>query len=242
VFCFFWNPENPAILLILSKKFRCGFCAPTPNVRGFPIYQALSRGFCAPGAKHSTWPIHEALSRGFCAPGAKHSTWPIHEALSRGFSLIEVVLALGVIAFALVGIMGLFPVAMKSAQESQRETRATLIAQQIFSDLRVASGTHRMYVRGPSPTNSSWVVTNFSLATDNNAAFLAYDQAGSGLTNNLTSANPVTDPSAIFLATIAVDTNTGTANLSRVQATIEAPAAAPSANRTKYTFVTLMNY
>ena len=167
---------------------------------------------------------------------------PTYHALSRGFSLIEVVLALGVIAFALVGIMGLFPVAMKSAQESQRETRATLIAQQIFSDLRAGNGTNRMYVRGPSPTNSSWVVTNFSLATDNNAAFLAYDQTGSGLTNDLTSANPVTDPSAIFLATIAVDTNTGSPNLSRVQATIEAPAAAPSTNRSKYTFVTLMNY
>ncbi|MCX6972135.1 MAG: prepilin-type N-terminal cleavage/methylation domain-containing protein [Verrucomicrobia bacterium] len=187
-------------------------------------------------------PLHQALSRGFCSAAPNVRVSPFYQALSRGFSLIEVVLALGVIAFALVGIMGLFPVAMRSAQESQRETRATLIAQQIFSDLRVASGTNRMYVRGPSPTNSSWIVTNFSLATDSNTAFLAYDQTGSGLTNNLNSANSATNPAAIFLATITVDTNTGTANLSRVQATIEAPAAAPSANRTKYTFVTLMNY
>lgn len=149
---------------------------------------------------------------------------------------------MGVISFALVGIMGLFPVAMRSAQESQRETRATLIAQQIFSDLRAGSGTNRMFVRGPSPTNTSCIVTNFSLATDGNTAFLAYDLAGRCLTNTLTSANPVAGTNTIFVATIAVDTNTGVPNLSRVQATVESPAAAPSANRSKYTFVTLMNY
>ena len=45
---------------------------------------------------------------------------------AQAFSLIEIVLALGVISFAIVGIMGLFPVAMRAAQESQSETRATL--------------------------------------------------------------------------------------------------------------------
>lgn len=151
-------------------------------------------------------------------------------------------MALGVISFALVGIMGLFPVAMKSAQESQWETRATLIAQQIFSDLRTGTGADRAYVRGPSPTNAAWVVTNFSLATDQNRAYLAYDLTGKGLTNGLSSANPVPDANAFFLATIEVDTNTSVPNLSRVQTTIEAPAPAPAANRSKYTFVTLMNY
>jgi len=177
-----------------------------------------------------------------CAPAPIFRPFCSCQALSRGFSLVEVVLALGVIAFAVVGIMGLFAVAMKSAQESQRETRATLIAQQIFSDLRLSGGTNRMLVRGPSPTNSSWIVTNFSLAADGNTAFLAYDLAGNGLTNSLASANPVPDASAIFVATIAVDTNTGASNLSHVQVTVETPAAAPSANRSKFTFVTLMNY
>ena len=50
------------------------------------------------------------------------------EASGRGFSLIEVVLALGIISFAIVGIIGLMPVAMKSAGDSMRETDATFIA------------------------------------------------------------------------------------------------------------------
>lgn len=161
---------------------------------------------------------------------------------SAGFSLVEIVLALSVIAFALVGIMGLFPVAMKSAQESQRETRATLIARQIFSDLRVFSGTNRLLVRGPSVTDTASLITNFILA-NNSTVYLAFDSEGRGVTNNLagsTFSNSVAD--ATFLAAVAVDTNTGVSNLSRVQTTIETPAAAPSTNRSKYTFVTLMNY
>ncbi len=165
-----------------------------------------------------------------------------------GFSLVEIVLALAVIAFALVGIMGLFPVAMRSAQESQRETRATFIAQKIFSDLRIVNGTNRLLVRGPSLTNSSQLITNFSLAVNNNQTFLAYDSDGSGLPLNITSgiqfsnAIPPSTPPAIFVASILVDTNTGLPNLSRVQATIETPAVAPSTNRSRYTFTTLMNY
>ena len=194
---------------------------------------------CAPGAKHLTLPISKALSRGFCAPGAKHLTSPISKALSRGFSLVEVVLALGVIAFALVGIMGLFPVAMKSAQESQRETRATLIAQQIFSDLRVSSGTNRFVISGPAANNTN----GLSLAFATNL-YLAFDANGAPLAPVAPTdfSNSYPDVSALFLANIAVDTNTGIPNLSRVQATVESPAAAPAANRSKFTFVTLMNY
>ena len=155
------------------------------------------------------------------------------------FSLIEVVLALGVIAFALVGIMGLFPVAMKSAQESQRETRATLIAQQIFSDLRVSAGTNRFVISGPTASTTN----GLSLSSDGNL-YLAFGTNGSPLASVTTSdfTNSYPDLTASFLANISVDTNTGTSNLSRVQTTIETPAAAPSTSRAKYTFVTLMNY
>lgn len=161
---------------------------------------------------------------------------------NAAFSLIEVVLALGVIAFALVGIMGLFPVAMRSAQESQRETRATLIARQIFSDLQTAPGTNRLVVRGPSAGDSAGLITNFSLAANTNL-ILSYDADGTGRSDEIPTtsfAGPV--PDAGFLARLTVDTNTGVPNLSRVQATIEAPASAPSTNRSQYTFVTLMSY
>lgn len=138
--------------------------------------------------------------------------------------------------------MGLFPVALRSAQESQRETRATLIAQQIFSDLRTTTGTNRLLVRGPSAANAASLITNFSLAANTNL-ILSYDIDGNGRPDQIApGAFSAAFPDAAFLASVAVDTDTGIPKLSRVQATIEAPAAAPSTNRSKYTFVTLMSY
>ena len=153
--------------------------------------------------------------------------------------MIEVVLALGVIAFALVGIMGLFPVAMKSAQESQRETRATLIAQQIFSDLRTGTSSNRFLVYGTNSTNTSLIISS-----SGSNVYLAYDTNGVPVTPISSGAfsTSYADRAVSFLASVTVDTNTGMSNLSRIQTTIETPAAAPSTNRSKYTFVTLMNY
>lgn len=165
---------------------------------------------------------------------------PIGPLSSRlGFSLLEIVLALSVIAFAIIGILGLFPAAMKTARESQNETRATLIAQQIFSDLKLAKGTNRWLTFVDSPP---LVITNFSLSTESAPAYIAYDAGGSAVTNLSAAEFPNSFSNAIFLAEVSVRTNTGLSGLSRVQTTIETPAIAPSTNRSKYTFVTLMNF
>ena len=174
-----------------------------------------------------------------CAPARNIRLSLFPHALTRGFSLVEVVLALAVIAFALVGIMGLFPVAMKSAQESQRETRATLIAQQIFADLRISAGTNRFVHSGATGVSTSAL----SLAANGNL-YLAFDASGVPLASishaAFTNSYLVSD--ALFLASILVETNTGISNLTRIQATVETPSSAPSSARARYTFVTLMNY
>jgi uncharacterized protein (TIGR02598 family) len=54
----------------------------------------------------------------------------------RGFSLVEVVLALGVIGFSLLAIIGLLPIGLQSGRASIQETRANHLAEQIFSTLR----------------------------------------------------------------------------------------------------------
>lgn len=172
--------------------------------------------------------------KGCGSPGAALGRRP------AAFSLVEIALALGVTAFALIGVIGLIPVAMKSAQESRRETRATLIAQQIFSDLRVQSGTNRLVVGGPSAADAGGLMTDFSLALNGNTVFLAYGPDGAGVAGTSGGAFTNGCPSAHFLARVEVDA--GVPHLSRVQATIEAPAAAPTTNRSKYAFVTLIRY
>ncbi|MDX2082355.1 MAG: hypothetical protein SFU53_16350 [Terrimicrobiaceae bacterium] len=162
----------------------------------------------------------------------------------QAFSLIEIVLALAVIAFALVGIMGMFPVAMRSAQESQRETRATFIAQQIFSDLRSGSGTNRVLVAtNAQPPGTSGLVT-IGLNTNGSNYFIGFDANGQPVGPLAAAAftDGTADVAISFAARVAVNTNTGLSNLSRVETTVETPAAAPSTNRSRYSFVTLMNY
>lgn len=151
------------------------------------------------------------------------------------FSLVEVVLALGIIAFAIVGIMGLMPVAVKSVGDSMRETDATLIARRVFAELKT----------GTNPTRglSSHTSTNHSLdlsASSTNT--LAFSAEGTPLDYFVTSTNSPENADLDYYAQISVLTNTGFTNLSRVQVDIAYPAAAPADKRTTNSFVTLIGF
>jgi len=52
------------------------------------------------------------------------------------FSLVEVALALGVLAFCLFAVIGMMPVSFKTQQNSANETKANAIASLIIGDLR----------------------------------------------------------------------------------------------------------
>lgn len=52
-----------------------------------------------------------------------------------GFSLVEVVLALGIIAFGILAIIGVLPVALSTGRDAQNETRAAQIAQDIITSV-----------------------------------------------------------------------------------------------------------
>jgi type II secretory pathway pseudopilin PulG len=56
-----------------------------------------------------------------------------------GFSLVEVTIAIGLFAFVVVGIIGLFPAALAQRADAARETRARLIAEQIIQGLRAST-------------------------------------------------------------------------------------------------------
>jgi uncharacterized protein (TIGR02598 family) len=55
---------------------------------------------------------------------------------TSAFSLVEITLALGVAAFALLAILGMLPTSLKTQQASIQQTTANSIISQIFSDLR----------------------------------------------------------------------------------------------------------
>src|SRR5436309_8145254 len=57
-------------------------------------------------------------------------------AVYAGFSLVEIVLALGVAAFALIAVMGMLPVGLKTQQASTSQTKANGVISQVIDDLR----------------------------------------------------------------------------------------------------------
>jgi uncharacterized protein (TIGR02598 family) len=60
---------------------------------------------------------------------------------AAAFSLVEVVLALGVIAISLVAILGVFPVGLSSNRTSVSDTRAAELANAIFATIDAQSST-----------------------------------------------------------------------------------------------------
>lgn len=78
-----------------------------------------------------------------------------------GFSLVEVVLAVGVAAFALVALMGLLPVGLATFKSTMNSAVGTQISQRVFNDLQVSDfsnlqSTNRFFdEQGNELTNSN---------------------------------------------------------------------------------------
>lgn len=63
------------------------------------------------------------------------------ESTSHGFSLMEVTTALGVISFALIALLGVFPLGLENSRVSVSETRGAQLSQMIFSTLTAEIST-----------------------------------------------------------------------------------------------------
>src|SRR5437870_544450 len=72
----------------------------------------------------------------------------------NGFSLVEVVLAVGVIAFAIVAILGVVPVGLNTSHSAQDETRAAQIAQDILTSISSQAQTRFPKATIAQPTSS----------------------------------------------------------------------------------------
>ena len=160
-----------------------------------------------------------------------------------GFSLIEIVLALGIMSFALVGILGLFPAAIDTARDSKAETRIALIAQSILADLQASHDPTKQSCEIQTSASSS---STISLIVDSSIA-LGFDEEGVVQQQILnftsgSSAHP-------FIANVTIDYQqpiTGPnppdfPELAKIEIRVDYPGPAPESARKQYRFVTLMN-
>jgi len=149
------------------------------------------------------------------------------------FSLLEVVIALGLITVGIVGVLAVFPTALQTAHSAQDETRAAHVAQSVFGSLVAGAPSQFTAVllpptsvsidltaSHPSPTPPALYADNYSTLTGSatDAAYAIYIY-----TNN--SVPGFTDP--------------GTANLVTVR--IAWPANAPAANQTFRDYVRIVS-
>jgi uncharacterized protein (TIGR02598 family) len=87
------------------------------------------------------------------------------------FSLLEVVIALAIFAFCIVGIVGLLPVAMDATRTVSQETNVNNIAESIAGLWTVSTNA------GINITNSSLPVTNLFIGVSNSPA-IYFDDFG----------------------------------------------------------------
>lgn len=126
-----------------------------------------------------------------------------------GFSLIEVVIAIGIVSFAMMAILGLFSVGLQSNRESAEDTTLALMSQQM----------------------NAWSRSQpFTNLTASNTVF--FFNAGGELTRTA-NGDPATTAGidSHYSCTISPQTNSVSTNLIYLQSRYEWPLSAPSTGR-----------
>lgn len=86
------------------------------------------------------------------------------------FSLVEVVLALGVVSFAIVAILGVIPVGLNAGRSSQSETRSGQIAQDILSSLASQSQANFATCVIKQPATTTALDFSYNITLDGSTA------------------------------------------------------------------------
>jgi type II secretory pathway pseudopilin PulG len=91
------------------------------------------------------------------------------------FSLVEVTIAIGIFAFVVVGVLGLFPTALKMRGDASRETRGVLIARELLSSVAAAPDLSRVVIRdGPGLRADNLVNPPLNLTATNEVVVVGY--------------------------------------------------------------------
>ena len=156
-----------------------------------------------------------------------------------GFSLVEVVIALGVIAVAVLAILAVFPAALQTGHSAQDETRAAQIAQTIFPSLagQAVSQFNNLQLLLSDNTTRSTPPVNLTLSSGATPAVTLYAKNAGELTQDPTKA--VYKISFYTNNSVPGFTDLASANL--VTLRVAWPANAPAANQTYRDYVRIIS-
>lgn len=159
------------------------------------------------------------------------------------FTLVEVVLAIGVVSFGLVSVITLLSLAMQSSKESSEDTNIALMTQTIVALLRSNGYTN---VTGTIPAGSASSISYYFDARGG----ISLDESGKFLTST-TVATATTPP--VYICTVTNKTSASPApnfppagfplRFAQLQFDFSWPYGAPAANRQhKYVATSLAQY
>ena len=141
----------------------------------------------------------------------------------NAFSLIEVVIALGIFAFCIVGIVGLLPIASNAVKSVTQESNANNIAESIAGMWQVAS-------RNSTITNSAFPLTNLFIGTNISTNY--FNEFGQQTNSNGASLRMEYEASQLT----APNTNSYTVNMT-FSWPANAPTNSPTLNRRTFNYI-----
>jgi uncharacterized protein (TIGR02598 family) len=128
---------------------------------------------------------------------------------SKSFSLVEITLALGIVAISLLAVLGLMPIASNTNRSAAADTAAASIAAAVLADIRATPTAAANSTQFQVPFGSDWV--------------LFFDAEGQATTT--------ANDASIYRAEIAFPHNASGINAARlIYVKVSWPAAASPAN------------
>jgi type II secretory pathway pseudopilin PulG len=158
----------------------------------------------------------------------------------EGFTLMEILIALGLFALAVSGLLVLFPVAQRTEREGTEELRAALIAGSIMDSLCL-SPSNGMVALANGITNGVpvWNFLNPKITTNQSVAYTSSCDPLFPLGVEET-AHPLRNPQAVAIATLRLSQKPSLPCLIIAEVEVSSPASAPPENRTARRFVKLI--
>jgi type II secretory pathway pseudopilin PulG len=142
-----------------------------------------------------------------------HGCSPFSSKAELAFSLVEVILALGVVSFALLGMVALLPIGIQATRESLEETGAINLLSEVVADRKAASGTVMSPLYRIAPLN---------VAGSNSFGVTATNTVSTGFTGSL------------YRVTYVVVPPAAGPNPYQIYFKISWPVGEPSASATSY--------
>jgi prepilin-type N-terminal cleavage/methylation domain-containing protein len=162
-----------------------------------------------------------------------------HKSCRSGFTLLEILIATGLFAIAVTGLIALFPMVQRVSREGEEEARATLIAQNILDALPLSAPSGSFSLA----TGASGGTLRFETVDPHGTSehFVAYGASCEPLFPLVREHSdiPATDPEALDITTLRLTVTPSLPGLVRTEVDVASPASAPASGRTTHHFVRL---